>query len=129
MQHKCNTPKVAARLLELREVLRAFGVSIDIDVRVDDRGAAGGYIPLDVPVERLDEYLEDPDAWAAREYGVPVAELRLWRDQNYTAQCGYVTKRGRRRKHHVTGGLGCLAADFVRLDGDYCAVHGGRRAC
>ena len=73
----------------------------------------------------LEEYNADPDAFAARHFGVTVEDYTTWIEQNGTARCGATTSKGRPCKSGVGAGMLGLK-EFLEIDRTrYCKTHGG----
>lgn len=70
-------------------------------------------------------FLRDRDQWVADSLGVSKQQYLDWIESGGTPRCGATTKEGHRCKNYVSGGIQRDIDDWVRLEGGYCAVHGG----
>jgi hypothetical protein len=101
------------RLNFLKE-LASHGISFHVDIP-DIGGVKGIYIR---DVKEILEYLENPDLFAAREYGVSLKDYLLWRSDDYCVICMGKTQKRKRCKKVVTGGSGVCAQKWVSLQGE-----------
>ncbi len=85
----------------------------------------GGGETVVVPSNSVVEYVADPQGFAARHFGVSKEQYLLWVEMDGMPQCGATTKNGPRCKNGVSGGSQRSIEEWLRLDGGYCAVHGG----
>lgn len=96
------------------------GIKFVVSVRVP-----GGGETVAVPSSSVAQYVDDPQGFAAKHFGVTKEQYLLWVEMDGLPQCGATTKNGARCKNGVSGGSQRSIAEWLHLDGDYCAVHGG----
>ncbi|MBA8835189.1 hypothetical protein [Rhizobium leguminosarum] len=99
------------------------GIAFVASVRVP-----GGGETVVVPSNSITEYVADPQGFAAKHFGVTKEQYQLWIETDGMPQCGATTKNGSRCKNGVSGGSQRSVEEWLRLVGDYCAVHGGEGA-
>jgi len=80
---------------------------------------------LDFSAEQVVAFVADRDQAIADSLGVTKAQYREWIESFGTPRCGATTKQGTRCKNFVSGGVQLSLKTWLKLDGDYCAVHGG----
>ncbi|MEO8564101.1 MAG: hypothetical protein ABI601_18615 [bacterium] len=86
---------------------------------------AGGCTTLQP--KHVERFVADPIWWWAKVAGVSRDDwLARLAATNPNLQCSAKTKQGRQCKHEVYGIRHANAAEFARLRGGYCHVHGGR---
>ncbi|TAV04526.1 hypothetical protein [Rhizobium ruizarguesonis] len=88
----------------------------------------GGGQTVSVPSNSVPEYVADPQGFAAKLFGVTKEQYLLWVEMDGMPQCGATTKNSSRCKNGISGGSQRSIEEWLRLDGDYCAVHGGEGA-
>src|SRR3954471_5365939 len=96
--------------------LKEAGATIWVEV-----DAAGGCrtFPLD-PAE-ASEFLDDPRAWTAKQWGVTPTQLDEWDANDRMPRCGATTKAGRRCGNRLASDSD--PGDFVALHGGRCRIH------
>src|SRR5262245_6698521 len=105
---------------ELMAALEHHGIRLYVGVP-----APYGGEEVSIPPGELLTFLADPRCFIAAHYGMTVAEYIDWSGFYFSVRCAARTRAGRRCRNIVTGGHQCAAADFLRLRGSYCIVHGG----
>jgi hypothetical protein len=78
-----------------------------------------GYVEL--TADEVKTYLEDPDAFMARQHGVPLDLFRDWREFARDPRCRAATKKGRRCENELP--VPNTPAQFRPGVTDYCRVH------
>jgi hypothetical protein len=109
---------------ELALELHRAGVHFHVELE-----AAGGSRSFELTVQDVGPFLDDPDGWAARQWGVPRSVYLEWKQAGGFPQCVANTRSGRRCRNGVVGPpdeRGMVdPPEFARLVGGYCHVHGG----
>lgn len=100
--------------------MRDAGISFISYVRAPGGSATISLEPDDVPA-----FIEDRDSFAARHFGVSRQQYLDWVATDGAPRCGATTKKGTRCQNSVSGGIQRTIEEWVKLDGGYCAVHGG----
>jgi hypothetical protein len=109
---KIDTATVAA--------MASAGIGFYANIRVP-----GGGTTIHISAEKVPQFIADPQQFAADEHGVSKEAYLRWVETDGTPQCGAQTKKGARCQNFVSGGIQRSLEDWLRLDGGYCAVHGG----
>lgn len=78
-----------------------------------------GYVELST--DEVKTYLEDPDAFMARQHGVSLDLFRDWKEFAGDPRCRATTKKGRRCENELPAPN--MAAQFRPGVTDYCRVH------
>ncbi|MER8389422.1 hypothetical protein NKH14_28710 [Mesorhizobium sp. M1380] len=73
----------------------------------------------------IEPFLSDREKFAAQLLGVSKTQYMDWVKADGAPQCGATTKRGTRCGNFVSGGGQRPIDEWIRLEGGYCAVHGG----
>ncbi len=105
------TPIVIAR--KLQEAGATIWVETD---------AAGGCRQFRLDPSDAADFLADPRAWTARQWGVTAAQLDEWDVNEHMPRCGCRTKAGQRCGNRLAGDVD--PPQFVDLHGQACRVHG-----
>ena len=85
----------------------------------------GGGTRLNLDPKDIPAYMSDPANFIANSMGVTKTEYETWVETEGTPRCGATTSSGKRCKNVVSGGIQMPIDEWLRLDGGYCAVHGG----
>jgi hypothetical protein len=103
--------------------MAAARVQFVVNIRVP----GGGH---DIGIEAADvqSFVDDPEAFAAKYFGVGKNEYLSWVEADGAPRCGATTAKGTRCKNLVSGGIQQSIEKWLKLDGGYCAVHGGDSA-
>jgi hypothetical protein len=102
------------------QALEAAGIQFSVSFR-----EPGGAATIGISADEAFAWVEDPEAFAARTVGLTTTKYREWVDSDGEPRCGAVTIDGHRCKNVISGGIQRSALEWLRLDGGYCAVHGG----
>jgi hypothetical protein len=101
-------------------LLKAAGVHLVIELPT-----AFGVNERDCSVDDVLLFLDDREAFYAKSYGVTMADLRDWADDNYNVICSAMTKKERKCRNIVVGSVS--PERWVKRQGEYCALHSGDR--
>ena len=84
-----------------------------------------GSITIALSAEDTLKYYVNRDAFIASYHGVELQEYLLWLEEEYSVRCGANTKSGKQCKNTAIGGSVVDPIVWVKMQGEYCAVHGG----
>jgi len=96
--------------------LKEAGATIWVDV-----DAGGGQQQFRLDPSETAQFLDDPRAWTAKQWGITAVQLDEWEANGCMPRCGATTKAGKRCANRLTSEVD--PRRYVELDGDYCAVH------
>lgn len=85
----------------------------------------GGGTSLPLRADEVPAYIQDRAQFAANYFNVAKADYLRWNETSGTPQCGATTTKGTRCQNVVSGGIQRSIKEWLRLDGQLCAVHGG----
>jgi len=91
---------------------------------VNFRAAWGGSSAF-INAEEVPLFVADPDAAAAKHYGVSKELFCECVDSEGSVQCSANTAAGPRCKNHLSGGGQREIEDWLKMRGGYCVIHGG----
>ncbi|HEX7777327.1 MAG TPA: hypothetical protein VF449_12450 [Parvibaculum sp.] len=100
--------------------MRSAGIEFIASVRVP-----GGCDTIALNPEQIESFANDPEQFAAGEFGASKTEYLDWVATDGMPRCGGRTVKGSRCQNPISGGCQRSLRDWLRLDGGYCAVHGG----
>lgn len=95
---------------------------IEFAAQVND---PSGWRSIHVPPERIQQYIDDAEHFIAETHGVDREEYLNWVASEGIPLCGAKTRKGRQCKNWVSGGVHLPIHEWLKLNGGYCAVHGG----
>ena len=105
--------------LALLKKLEQLGVEFCLSV--PSPGGSDTYI---AKPEELLNLLEDPTTVYAKHYGVTKSEYLAWTNENFSVRCSGTTKKGTQFKNIVPGGCNVTPDQWIKLQGEYCNIHG-----
>lgn len=100
--------------------MRAAGISF-----VSYVPTPGGSTTISLEPDQVPAFVQDRDAFAAKHFGVTCQQYLDWVATDGAPRCGATTTKGTRCGNFVSGGIQRSIDEWIRLDGDYCTVHGG----
>lgn len=74
----------------------------------------------------VQRFVADPIQYAADENGVTKSVYLEWLESFGCRFCTATTKGGKKCKNLLSHGQQMELTDWVRRDGEYCAIHGGK---
>ncbi|MDX8540718.1 hypothetical protein RFM23_24170 [Mesorhizobium abyssinicae] len=80
---------------------------------------------VEIEPKEIAAFVANRDEVAAKLFGVSTSQYLDWVATDGEPRCGAITKKGTRCSNFVSGGVQRSIEEWVRLDGGYCAVHGG----
>ena len=108
--------------LDRNTIKEMAGAGIGFYVNVPD--PAGTQSEILRPHE-IEEFVNDREQFLANRYSVSKEAYLKWLESGGIPQCGAFTKTGQRCRNPVSGGIQMALPRWVKLEGDYCTVHGG----
>lgn len=105
------------------EILDRAGISFAASVDVP-----GGGTNIFLKPDELQEFVNDKNDYAAKQFGVSRELYRQWVDSDGTVQCSARTTSGSRCKNMVSGTIQQDIEDWLKMLGNNCAVHGGEES-
>ncbi|MDH0614215.1 MULTISPECIES: hypothetical protein [unclassified Agrobacterium] len=85
----------------------------------------GGGRDIVLKPQNVEKYLADKDGFAAEHFGLTKEQYQDWVANDGYVQCSAHTTSGSRCKNHVSGGSHYKPEDWKKMQGEYCATHGG----
>ena len=75
--------------------------------------------------DNIEDFLNDPEEWYARDQGVTKVDYLNWIASDGLPRCGATLKNGQRCKIPVSGGVKRQLHDWLQEDAGLCHLHGG----
>ncbi len=110
------------RKIDMATVETLAGAAVEFIANIP---VPGGGHTMCIKPQDLPAFVRDRDQWAADTMGVSKAQYLDWVETDGTPRCGATTKSGHRCRNLVSGGIQRSLREWLRLEGGYCAVHGG----
>lgn len=102
------------------DAMHAAGITFVANVEIP----SGSHTIFLAP-EHVDQFITNKNAAAAKHFGVTESDYRDWIDGHGLVQCSATTKAGSRCKNIISGSGFDNPTDWKKMQGEYCAVHGG----
>ena len=102
------------------EAMKDAGVSF-----VGTIATPGGGRTIGIAPDEVAEFVADKIGFSAKQFGVTKELYREWVESDGTVQCSANTTSGHRCKNFMSGFIQQEMADWLKMRGGYCAVHGG----
>jgi len=106
--------------LKFLSALNSKGVSFIVSIP-NQSGSETIYLNA----EDVIQYGKNPDAFIANYHGIELREYLMWLEEEYSVRCSANTKSGKQCKNIAIGGSLVDPKTWVKMQGEYCAVHGG----
>lgn len=103
--------------------LTALGVKFTVPLPTPD-----GFSDRPISIEDILMLENDKDSIFAKLHGITLSQYLAWRSAEYHVQCAALTKKGRRCRQSLPGGVIIDPKKWLEMQGDYCAVHSGESA-
>jgi len=103
--------------LQVLDYLASKGVRFVIP---EGESSHSGYF---VGREEVEEFLDDPDEFFAKQHGVTKAEYRDWREAGGAVRCSATTRKGKQCNNFVKTPYNLTAQGWLALQGHYCVIH------
>jgi hypothetical protein len=83
--------------------------------------AAGGGRTFRLLPSDVQDFLDNPEFWKAKQWGVTPGEMDEWYSNDRMPRCGAMTKAGRRCRNYLASETD--PNEFAKLHGSRCVVH------
>lgn len=102
------------------DAMQKAGITFIADVRVPS-----GSQNITIDPNDVEKFVANKNATAASYFGVAESDYLSWIENDGFVQCSAPTKSGSRCKNLISGGGFDDPLEWKKMQGEYCAVHGG----
>ena len=95
--------------------------NVSVEIRADVTNPSSGQL-VELDLEDIEKFVEDRTKFSANYYGLTIEQFQKWMDWQGAAQCGVMTKRGKRCKRQC--GIHLRSAErWLENEGGVCTYH------